>query len=161
MCGAWRRDRARTMTIPRPCSSSACRVPAPRSSSRSGCPCRCTVPASGLRLAICCPPRRRRRNRSSVERIAALDADSWSSPAGYLAELHALAPGATRIVDKMPGNYRLLGLIALLFPGARIIDCHRDPRDIGLSIFTLRFFGHHPYANDLSDLGWYIAQHGV
>jgi Flp pilus assembly protein TadD len=94
-----------------------------------------------------------------VQRIAALDAATLDAAAGrYLGELRALAPGAQRIVDKMPGNYRLLGLVALLFPGARIIHCQRDPRDIGLSIFTFRFFGYHPYAHDLGDLGWYIAE---
>ena len=95
-----------------------------------------------------------------VARIAALDrATLVAAAAKYLAEMHALAPAASRVVDKMPGNYHLLGLVALLFPGARIIHCQRDPRDIGLSIFTFRFFGHHPYAHDLGDLGWYIAEH--
>ena len=59
----------------------------------------------------------------------------------------------------MPGNFNFLGLAALMLPGARIIHCVRDPRDIGLSIFTFRFYGYHPYAHDLGDLGWYIAQH--
>jgi hypothetical protein len=76
-----------------------------------------------------------------------------------LAELHALAPSAARIVDKMPGNFLYLGLVGLMLPGARIIHCARDPRDIGLSIFTFRFHGSHGYAHDLSDLGWYIGQH--
>lgn len=99
-------------------------------------------------------------NAAAVERIAALDRATLDRGAAqYLAELHALAPGALRIVDKMPGNYRLLGLVASLLPGARIIHCQRDPRDIGLSIFTFRFFGYHPYAHDLGDLGWYIAEH--
>ena len=44
-----------------------------------------------------------------------------------------------------------------MLPGARIIACERDPRDIGLSIFTFRFYGYHGYAHDLADLGWYIA----
>ncbi|WP_419727804.1 tetratricopeptide repeat-containing sulfotransferase family protein [Lichenicola sp.] len=79
--------------------------------------------------------------------------------ADYLRELHALAPSAGRIVDKMPGNVLHLGLVALMLPAARIISCDRDPRDIGLSIFTFRFYGHHPYAHDLADLGWYIGQH--
>ncbi len=96
---------------------------------------------------------------ASVARIAALDGstlDAWA--ARYLADLRALDPTATRIVDKMPGNFRHLGLLALLLPGARVIACDRDPRDIGLSIFTYRFYGVHPYANDLADLGWYIGQ---
>jgi tetratricopeptide (TPR) repeat protein len=96
---------------------------------------------------------------ASVKRIAALDNSTLDASAErYLADLRALDPTATRIVDKMPGNFRHLGLMALLFPGARVIACDRDPRDIGLSIFTYRFYGVHAYANDLSDLGWYIGQ---
>ncbi len=99
-------------------------------------------------------------NPDSVARIAALDAASLDAAAtSYLEALHALAPSARRIVDKMPGNFRHLGLAALLLPGARFIHCQRDSRDIGLSIFTYRFYGVHSYAHDLGDLGWYIAQH--
>jgi hypothetical protein len=96
---------------------------------------------------------------AAVRRVAALDKAQLDGVAGrYLAEMHALDPAALRIVDKMPGNFRHLGLVALLMPGARIIACERDPRDIGLSIFTFRFYGIHGYAHDLADLGWYIAQ---
>ncbi len=94
-----------------------------------------------------------------VARIAALPQEALdAAAASYLAELRALAPNKTRIVDKMPGNYRFVWLIALLFPEARIIHCTRDPRDTGLSIFTFRFHGEHGYAHDLRDLGWSIAQ---
>ncbi len=96
---------------------------------------------------------------AAVHRIARLDAATLdAAAASYLAALHALAPGRARVADKMPGNYLYLGLVGLLMPGARIIHCVRDPRDIGLSIFTFRFHGHHPYAHDLGDLGWTIAQ---
>ncbi len=96
---------------------------------------------------------------ASVARIAALDGATLDAAAApYLEGLHALAPDKARIVDKMPGNYRYLGLAGLMLPGARIIHCERDPRDIGLSIFTFRFHGAHPYAHDLADLGWTIAQ---
>jgi hypothetical protein len=74
-------------------------------------------------------------------------------------ERPAEAPEKTRIVDKMPGNFNYLGLAGLLLPGAKIILCQRDPRDVGLSIFTFRFHGSHGYAHDLGDLGWYIGQH--
>jgi tetratricopeptide (TPR) repeat protein len=95
-----------------------------------------------------------------IARIAALDTPALDANGErYLAELHALAPDKARIVDKMPGNFNYLGLAALMLPGAHIIHCVRDPRDIGLSIFTFRFYGYHPYAHDLGDLGWYIAQH--
>jgi tetratricopeptide (TPR) repeat protein len=47
----------------------------------------------------------------AVARIAALDAPALDAAAQeYLAGLHALAPGAERIIDKMPGNFAYLGL---------------------------------------------------
>jgi Tfp pilus assembly protein PilF len=96
----------------------------------------------------------------AVHRIGSLDAAALDGAAAqYLASLHALAPGKTCIVDKLPGNFNYLGLVGLMLPGAKIIHCMRDPRDIGLSIFTFRFHGVHGYAHDLADLGWYIGEH--
>ncbi len=96
------------------------------------------------------------------EQIAALATDVLNAEAErYLADLHALAPDATRVVDKLPGNYLHLGLIARMLPGAKIIHCVRDPRDIGLSVFTFRFHGNHGYAHDLADLGWTYRASGA
>jgi Flp pilus assembly protein TadD len=96
---------------------------------------------------------------AAAHRVAGLDAAALdAAAAAYLAALHRLAPDKARIVDKMPGNYLFLGLVGLMLPGARIIHCVRDPRDIGLSIFTFRFYGHHAYAHDLGDLGWAIGE---
>jgi hypothetical protein len=97
----------------------------------------------------------------SVHRLGGLDAAALNAAAAaYLAALQALAPEKTRIVDKMPGNSLYLGLVGLMLPGAKIIHCDRDPRDIGLSIFTFRFYGAHGYAHDLADLGWTIGERG-
>ena len=69
----------------------------------------------------------------TVRRIAALDDPTLDAAVRtYLAELKARAPDKRRIVDKMPGNFNYLGLVGLMLPGARIIHCARDPRDIGL-----------------------------
>ena len=96
----------------------------------------------------------------AVRRIAGLETPALDHAAKlYLEQLHGLAPDKQRVVDKMPGNYNLLGLVGLMLPAAKIIQCVRDPRDIGLSIFTYRFHGYHPYAHDLADIGWTIAQH--
>ena len=96
----------------------------------------------------------------NIRKAAALSSTVLSAAARqYLGDLHKLAPGARYVTDKMPGNALHLGFIATLLPRARVILCERDPRDIGLSIFQFRFFGYHPYAHDLADLGWYIGQH--
>lgn len=63
-------------------------------------------------------------------------------------ETHAL-----RVTEKMPGNYEQLGLIAILFPKARIIHCRRNPLDTCLSIYFQNFSLQHHYANQLTDLG--------
>jgi tetratricopeptide (TPR) repeat protein len=95
----------------------------------------------------------------AARRIAAMDQAALDAAARtYLSHLHELAPDARRIVDKMPGNVLHLGLAAVMLPGAKIIHCLRDPRDIGFSIFTFRFHGFHGYAHDLADLGWYISE---
>ena len=51
----------------------------------------------------------------------------------YLQRLQTLNGEACRIIDKSPSNVYRVGLIALLFPGARIIQCRRDARDNCLS----------------------------
>ncbi len=37
------------------------------------------------------------------------------------------------MVDKNPENIQFLGLIALLWPGCRVVLCRRDPRDVAVS----------------------------
>ena len=74
---------------------------------------------------------------------------------GYLSQLRERAfPGSLRVVDTMPGNIHLLGLIRKLFPRARIIHCIRDPLDTCLECYFKNFRRCHPYANDLEDLGF-------
>lgn len=67
--------------------------------------------------------------------------------------------GITRITDKMPHNFLYLGLIASLFPKARIVHCKRDAMDNCLSIFFQSFGGLHPYAYDLENLGHHHRQY--
>lgn len=79
--------------------------------------------------------------------------------ARYLTELRALAPDKARIVDKLPGGCLDLGLVGLMLPQARIIECVDDPRDTGLAIISSQTDGAQAPAHDLADLGWYIGQH--
>lgn len=83
---------------------------------------------------------------------------------GTLAEEHLTylserAPAARRIVDKMPHNFELIGLIGLLFPNARIIHCRRDAIDNCVSCFVLRFGEGHSYNTDLRTLGLYYREY--
>ncbi len=73
--------------------------------------------------------------------------------------LHQLAAGEPMVTDKMPSNYLHLGLIAILFPQAKIIHCERDPLDVCVSCFFQNFTGRHAYASDLQALGHYYNQY--
>jgi tetratricopeptide (TPR) repeat protein len=81
--------------------------------------------------------------------------------ASYVSSVKARAPAATRIVDKMPGNFRLAGLIHLALPNARIIHTIRDPIDTCLSCFSKLFSGDQPYTYDLAELGRYYRAYQV
>jgi tetratricopeptide (TPR) repeat protein/ribosomal protein L16 Arg81 hydroxylase len=61
--------------------------------------------------------------------------------AAYLAYTGDLGRGASRITDKMPTNFSNLGLIAQLFPHARIIHTRRDPMDTCFSCYMQNFQG--------------------
>jgi len=74
---------------------------------------------------------------------------------GYLNELRMLANGENYITDKMPHNFLSIGLIALLFPSAKIIHCERNPMDNCYSIFTYLFNDEHAYACNQEHLGRY------
>lgn len=105
-------------------------------------------------------PRSVRPERPYPECIAHLGADALRDLArDHFACLRRLAPDAQRITDKMPHNFLRLGLIRLLFPGARIIHCVRDPRDTCLSCYFQRLNDAHPYAYDLEHLGIYYTQY--
>jgi len=69
--------------------------------------------------------------------------------------LNELGGGAARVIDKSPFNYLYLGLIAALFPGARVIHCVRDARDLCLSCYFQNFVPPYPWSTDLSDLARY------
>jgi tetratricopeptide (TPR) repeat protein len=77
----------------------------------------------------------------------------------YLALLRGLAADAARVVDKMPENFRHLGLIHAALPGARIIHVSRNPVDTCLSIYFRDFRASLGYATDLDDLAHQYRQY--
>lgn len=76
-----------------------------------------------------------------LDACARLTPESSRTAARRLIEhLDVLAPPAARaerVVDKQPDNFSHLGLIALLWPAARVIVCRRDPRDVAVSCWQM------------------------
>jgi hypothetical protein len=59
-----------------------------------------------------------------------------------------------RFTDKMPENYLLIGLIRLILPNARIINCRRTPADTCISCYCIKFgAGSILYSYDLQEIG--------
>jgi hypothetical protein len=77
----------------------------------------------------------------------------------YLRQLGELSPDARRVVDKMPTNFVILGLIHAALPNARIIHMRRNPIDTCLSIYFQNFSIAHAYASDLEDLAHYYSEY--
>ncbi|MDE1887004.1 MAG: sulfotransferase [Gammaproteobacteria bacterium] len=83
-------------------------------------------------------------------RHAAALRSAWPAPAHH----HA------HVIDKNPLNFLHLGLISLLFPGAPVMHCVRDPLDTCLSIYFQHFA--HPrntYAYALDDIAFFYRQY--
>ena len=92
--------------------------------------------------------------------VAGLDVETMQSlTAAHLARLERDAAAALRSVDKMPHNFQFLGLIALLFPRAKLIHCVRDARDTCLSCYFQDFGVRHAFTCDLEHLGRYYLDY--
>ena len=89
-----------------------------------------------------------RLHREPLRRIA----ESW------LEHLQARDRAAARVVDKMPENYRYLGLLATMFPRARFIHCRRNLRDVALSCW-LTYFKQLNWANDQETIATCFEQY--
>lgn len=77
----------------------------------------------------------------------------------YLELLAGLPATAVRVLDKLPSNFKNLGLIHAALPGARFIHLERDPLDTCLSIYFQGFTAAHAYASDLGDLAHYYLEY--
>jgi tetratricopeptide (TPR) repeat protein len=77
----------------------------------------------------------------------------------YLEGLAIQAPAASRVIDKLPVNFRHIGLIHAALPGARFIHLERNALDTCLSIYFQGFSAAHPYATDFGDLAHYYNEY--
>ncbi len=67
--------------------------------------------------------------------------------------------GAPRFIDKMPNNFRHLGLISLILPNARIIDARREPMACCFSGFKQLFSSGQEFTYGLREVGQYYSDY--
>ncbi|MDE0681229.1 MAG: sulfotransferase [Gammaproteobacteria bacterium] len=67
--------------------------------------------------------------------------------------------GAPFFVDKMPNNFRHIGLIHLMLPNAKIIDARRHPMACGFSGYKQLFAEGQQFTYGLADLGQYYRDY--
>lgn len=67
--------------------------------------------------------------------------------------------GSPFFIDKMPNNFRHIGLIHLILPNAKIIDARRDPMDCCFSGFKQLFAEGQEFTYGLTEVGRYYTDY--
>lgn len=94
------------------------------------------------------------------EAVAKLDTEHLAALGRrYLSATTAYRDDSPFFTDKMPGNFRHIGLIKRILPHARIIDMRRHPLDSCMGCFKQLFASGQPYAYDLFELGEYYLEY--
>jgi tetratricopeptide (TPR) repeat protein len=75
--------------------------------------------------------------------------------AQYLAAAEIYRSGKPFFIDKMPNNFRHLGLIRLMLPNARIIDARREPMACCFSNFKQLFANGQEFTYSIEDIARY------
>jgi tetratricopeptide (TPR) repeat protein len=77
----------------------------------------------------------------------------------YLADTRVYRKGLPFFVDKMPNNFRHLGLIHLILPNARIIDARREPLACCFSNFKQLFASGQQFTYSFDDIARYYRMY--
>ena len=71
----------------------------------------------------------------------------------YIEKIKKISKGTKKVTDKLPINFKWIGLIKFILPNSKIVHCIRDPRDTSLSIFKSYFSNKElNYAYNLKDI---------
>jgi tetratricopeptide (TPR) repeat protein len=73
----------------------------------------------------------------------------------YLRDTQVYRSGRPRFIDKMPNNFRHIGLIHLMFPNAKIIDARREPMACCLGNLKQLFAQGQEFAYSIDDIARY------
>ncbi|MBT7334183.1 MAG: tetratricopeptide repeat protein [Gammaproteobacteria bacterium] len=97
-----------------------------------------------------------RRSGGYPQALASLDEDRLQALGGeYIESTRIHRESAPFFVDKMPNNFRHIGLIKLILPNAKIIDARRSPMACCFSGYKQLFAEGQEFSYDLEDLGRY------
>jgi tetratricopeptide (TPR) repeat protein len=88
----------------------------------------------------------------SAERLQALGRE-------YIETTRIHRSGAAFFTDKMPNNFRHIGLIHLILPNAKIIDARRNPMDCCWSGFKQLFAEGQEFTYGLEEIGLYYRNY--
>lgn len=77
----------------------------------------------------------------------------------YIRDTQVHRQGAPFFIDKMPNNFRHIGLIKLILPNAKIIDARRHPLACCFSGFKQLFAEGQEFSYSLEDIGQYYADY--
>jgi hypothetical protein len=77
----------------------------------------------------------------------------------YLADTRPYRTGKPHFIDKMPNNFRHIGLIHLILPNARIIDARREPLACCFSNFKQLFASGQEFTYGLEDIARYYLNY--
>lgn len=79
--------------------------------------------------------------------------------AKYLVDTRVYRKNKPRFIDKMPNNFRHIGLIHLILPDAKIIDARREPMACCFSNFKQLFASGQEFTYSLDDIGRYYRSY--
>jgi hypothetical protein len=77
----------------------------------------------------------------------------------YIADTRVYRSGLPRFIDKMPNNFRHIGLIHLILPNAKIIDARREPMACSFSNFKQLFASGQEFTYSLEDIASYYRMY--
>jgi len=77
----------------------------------------------------------------------------------FISDTRIHRQGAPFFIDKMPNNFRHIGLIKLILPNAKVIDARRHPMACCFSGFKQLFAEGQEFTYSLSDIGHYYRDY--
>jgi tetratricopeptide (TPR) repeat protein len=77
----------------------------------------------------------------------------------YIADTRIYRSGKARFIDKMPNNFRHIGLMHLILPNAKIIDARREPMACCFSNFKQLFATGQEFTYSIGDIARYYRSY--